>query len=195
MSNPGPVGPNQQSICDGTANLPLFKINAYRKQWGLEPLAEDQVSGYTSTPTIVKHSREPKPRRTSPGFQRTPSTRKPSGRRGGGCSGCGGRKKPATLVPDGKGPGSKLLEMFEASGVPHCQKCIDLAARMDSWGVQGCSERLPEIVADILPRAKEWLSEERPWAHAALSATGTEEVALKLAVRGRVQQAMAAAKG
>jgi hypothetical protein len=30
-----------RDICEGTADLPLYKINAYRKSWGLDELTED----------------------------------------------------------------------------------------------------------------------------------------------------------
>lgn len=34
----------QRDICNGTADLPLQKINAYRERWGLQPLAADEVN-------------------------------------------------------------------------------------------------------------------------------------------------------
>ena len=106
------------------------------------------------------------------------------------CGTCGGKPK-AALQPNGHGPGSKLLELFDTAGVPHCQACVESAARMDAWGVVGCQERLGEIVEDILPRAREWLTEERPWAHKLLSVTGLEDTALRVAVRQKIQQAIA----
>lgn len=32
-----PQGSRLRAICDGTADLPLWKINAYRDRWGLDP--------------------------------------------------------------------------------------------------------------------------------------------------------------
>lgn len=90
-------------------------------------------------------------------------------------------------------PGSKLLKMYATAGVPHCQQCIALAAQMDSWGPDGCRERLDEIIGDILPRARKWLTDKRPWAHKLLSVTGTEDVALRLAIRQKVLAAISAA--
>lgn len=93
-------------------------------------------------------------------------------------------------VEHGHGPGDQLIKIMSDAGVPHCQHCLGLAAKMDVWGPQGCTERLGEIVEDILPRAREWLSGERPWAHRLLSATMLEDAALRLAIRRKVEQAI-----
>lgn len=188
-------GSRPRCICEGTANLPLYKINAYREQWGLAPLTEDQVTPYVSTPKLSDPASQPRAEMPEPATQRPARLRRPrattaGGGKPGGCGGCGGSKRQK-LAPNGHGPGSKLLELFNTAGVPHCQACIDSAAKMDAWGVAGCQERLGEIVEDILPRAREWLTEERPWAHKLLSVTGLEDTALRVAVRQKIQQAIA----
>jgi hypothetical protein len=61
---------------------------------------------------------------------------------------------------------------------------------MDAWGSEGCTERLEEIISDILPRGREWLTREHPWAHRLLSVTRVEDTALRLAIRQKVQQAI-----
>jgi hypothetical protein len=83
-----------------------------------------------------------------------------------------------------------LLKSFEKSGMPHCQECIDLAGRMDRWGKQGCVRRLDQIVADILPRAQKWMSENQPFLRRLFSVVKLEEPALKLAIRRKVQKAI-----
>lgn len=64
------------------------------------------------------------------------------------------------LVP---GPGTELLTIIHEltdGKIPPCQKCTDLARRMNEWGPDGCREHLREIVDDILPRAEKWLTAE-----------------------------------
>ena len=188
-------GSRPRCICEGTANLPLYKINAYREQWGLAPLTEDQVTPYVPVSRYAEPARPPRTPRPDSVPPRLPRLQRPrtatvTGKKSG-CGGCGGNKR-RKLAPNGHGPGSKLLELFGTAGVPHCQACIDSAAKMDAWGVAGCQERLGEIVEDILPRAREWLTEERPWAHKLLSVTGLEDTALRVAVRQKIQQAISA---
>ncbi len=191
-----PAGSRLQAICNGTANLPFRKINAYRERWGLAALTEDQVVAYIPPPVTyyTRTPRPPRPPHTSQARRQiAPVAGQATGRRRP-CSSCGGRKKRQMLKPDGHGPGSRLLEIFETAGVPHCQECIDAAAQMDAWGVEGCHKHLAKIVQEILPRARQWLAESHPWAHKLLSMTGAKDTALRLAVRERVLQAIAKAQ-
>ena len=55
-----------------------------------------------------------------------------------------------------EGPGTELIKIYEDRGVSGCSMCYELAAKMNEWGVEGCQQRKDEIVADIMPRAKEW---------------------------------------
>ena len=61
------------------------------------------------------------------------------------------------------GPGSELLAIYKAAGVPVCDACTKLAQDMNNWGVTECKARVEEIVADILPRALEWLENKYSW--------------------------------
>jgi hypothetical protein len=79
---------------------------------------------------------------------------------------------------------------MEEAGIPHCPKCLDLAAKMDRWGKAACVRRMDHIVADILPRAREWLTENKPVVHKFLSIVAVEDFALKKAIRRKVQQAI-----
>jgi hypothetical protein len=61
--------------------------------------------------------------------------------------------------PLGDGPGTELLAIIHDltdGQIPPCQACLDLARRMNEWGVDVCREHLAEIVADIKPRADKW---------------------------------------
>ncbi|MBK8916452.1 MAG: hypothetical protein IPM64_17945 [Phycisphaerales bacterium] len=58
------------------------------------------------------------------------------------------------LLPGG--PGTYLHDQIAAMGMPECQACRNLAHRMNAWCVSGCRERLEEIVAEMLPRARAW---------------------------------------
>ena len=178
-----PVG-HLRSICEGTTGLPLDKVNAYRERWGLRPLAEIATVPATASQrpssAVVARSGTQVARRV-----------------GGGCRSCGGRKQAQpTSIPrtDGFGPGSKLLAIYEAAGMPHCEECLKLAARMDEWGVAGCRKRLREIVDDILPRAKEWVAEHKPWMHRLAAGVGIESTALRLAINRDVRRAIASSE-
>lgn len=68
-------------------------------------------------------------------------------------------KEPAEKKPPmADGPGKELMLIFSGLGVPGCQSCTDLADRMNEQGVEWCEANVDAIVADILPRAQEWLS-------------------------------------
>lgn len=66
------------------------------------------------------------------------------------------------------GPGTELLRMYEAVGVPTCEACKKLAQQMNNWGVAECRKRHKQIIDDIFPRAKEWIAQNMPWTHAVL---------------------------
>jgi hypothetical protein len=61
---------------------------------------------------------------------------------------------------------------------------------MDEWNVAGCRERFDAIVSDILPRARDWMTEHKPWVHHILSLTSTEDAALRLAIGQQVKRAI-----
>lgn len=56
----------------------------------------------------------------------------------------------------GDGPGKELSQELLGLGLPSCQACKDLAHRMNEWGAETCREKIDEIVADVLPRARVW---------------------------------------
>lgn len=71
--------------------------------------------------------------------------------------------KPSQETPAKKpeiedGPGKELMLVFAGLGVPSCQGCVDLAHKMNTEGIDWCEANVAAIVADILPRAQEWLS-------------------------------------
>lgn len=163
-----------KDICNGTAYLPISKINAYRTMWGLDELPDDgrvvvlpRLGGITIP--------------------------QPEGKSGGKGCGCGQKKTSKHAKAKLGTPGTELLAFYKAKGMPACQACIDLAATMDEWGVAGCRERLEEIVTDMLPRAKVWVSVNKPWAHAILPGI-VEDFAIKLKLRADVTAAIDAAE-
>jgi len=78
--------------------------------------------------------------------------------------------------------------------MPHCEACLELAAKMDAWGPEGCEQRLDEIVEDILPRARSWMAENQLWAHRLLRIAVLEDTALRAAIRRYVRQAIERAR-
>jgi adenine/guanine phosphoribosyltransferase-like PRPP-binding protein len=82
------------------------------------------------------------------------------------------------------------MKLMEAAGVPHCEECIALAGRMDRWGKRGCDAKIETIIADILPRAREWMAGEKPWAHRLLGLVRVEDPILRQAIRQKVRQAI-----
>jgi hypothetical protein len=104
------------NICTGAADLPKWKIDKYRINFGLSPLFNEL---------------------------------------------------PPEVILDydniGYGPGSELLNIYSAQGMPPCQDCFKLARQMNIWG-DSCSSRIDHIVEDMFPRAKMWVKENMPWA-------------------------------
>lgn len=130
-----------RDICNGTAYLPISKINQYRRMWGLDELPDDGRN--IDLPRL--------------GGLTIPQ---PSGR---SCKSCGGTQRATVARAKAGLPGTELIAAYKQKGMPSCQACLDLAARMDEWGVAGCRERLDEIVADILPRARAWFDGKASW--------------------------------
>ena len=185
------------SICNGMADLPAEKINKYRERWGLEPLPDEEISGrpspvpsqvqmaVSSARVIQSHKEMLAPVRSP-----YPNGSKSQGKaKSSGCCG-GGRKKapPVESKTNGYGPGSQLLNLW--SDMPHCDACQALAAKMDAWGKQGCTERIDLIVTDIFPRAQTWVKANKPWVYKALSLTRTEGPAIRLAIYHNIKRAI-----
>lgn len=101
------------------------------------------------------------------------------------------RRRPSNKIT--YGPGTELKKLW--SKVPSCQQCNDLAERMNRWGPQGCRERIDKIIADILPRAKRWLEQNKPWVKAILGAVPkVEDAVLAAKIRRDVMKAIIAAE-
>jgi len=158
-----------REICDGSANMSIRKINAYRQNWGLSPLPDDGrvVNSVTRGSGVAVVS--------------------PGGKTTSGCKSCGNKakKKPITK----SGAGSELVAYYKSLGMPNCQQCLDLAEKMDQWGVAECRSRIEDIVSDILPRAKKWVENKAPWLHWMLP-TVIEDAGLKLKIRHDVTSAI-----
>lgn len=173
-----PANSSMRAICEGKANLPLRKINAYRERWELSPLTASEVKPYVPLPGKTRSTQQSNPHRANG-----------SAAKGKGCSGCGGKLKAEPRL-NGYGPGSRLVKLMEEAGMPHCDECLALAAKMDRWGKAGCTKKLDQIVEDILPRAREWIAENKPLVHKFLSVIAAEDFTLRAGVRRKVQQAI-----
>ena len=131
-------------ICTGQANLPTYKINAYRQRWGLTPFpleygepTKAEPLDYDPVPEVVFH-------------------------------GYSVSQGAPPVIKKVYGPGTELLRIYEAAGVPTCDACKELVQQMNNWGVAECRKRHEQIVDDIFPRAKEWVAQNMPWTHALL---------------------------
>lgn len=105
-------------------------------------------------------------------------------------------------------PGTELVNIFQSMGMPSCQSCLDLAKRMDEWGVEGCRSREGEIIEDILPRARRWWESSSPWMKAnawfkgqssaivaGLKSGGSVNGLLRESIRQHVDKALSVAEG
>lgn len=143
------AGSRKHKICTGVADIPKERINVYRRNWGLPPLTEFPD---VERKDAVVHIGNRKIVRTR-GRARATS-----------CQGCTSQPRRMAQTPDG--PGSELKRAMKQMGLPSCQACKDLAAKMDEWGVAGCRQRQDEIIEDIMPRARDWVDQNHPWASA-----------------------------
>jgi|APGre2960657404_1045060.scaffolds.fasta_scaffold08669_1 hypothetical protein len=89
----------------------------------------------------------------------------------------------------GYGVGTELLHIYQSSGVPACQACFKLANKMNRWGPSKCLENMSGIVEDIMPRAKAWMAENKPWTHALLPNV-FEEIGIRKVVEKHVRLAI-----
>lgn len=162
-----------QQICEGKAEIPLKKINAYRSSWGLPPLEEGGLDIQ-----VIHDGKADVPVSTV-----VPATAMPLATSKCGC----GVAKPIVH----EGPGTELKDIMTKAGVPSCQACKDLAYKMDSWGVDECRLRIDEIVEDILPRALKWVEKQYPWANT-LFPSIVKEAELRRRIRKYVKMALVA---
>lgn len=91
------------------------------------------------------------------------------------------------------GPGTELLAIYKTAGMPTCLACLTLAQKMNAWGIEGCRSRITEIVADILPRAKHWIAENKPWINK-LIPNAISDAGIKLKIKQDVVKAIGLAQ-
>jgi len=97
------------------------------------------------------------------------------------------------ITVNNRGPGTELIKMYEKMGVPSCSQCYELANKMNKWGADECIKRIEEIIEDILPRAKTWVSQNKPWVNTFLPNALTEK-AITYKIRSDVEKAINLAK-
>lgn len=160
-----PEGSRKWKICRGEALLSEAKIDSYRVSWGMDRLFGEQT----------KRIKLPAEYKVPEFFFHGTSVGESETRR--------------KLY----GPGTELLAIYEASKIPTCDACKELAQDMNDWGIEGCRSRLDEIVADILPRAKAWIDNEYPWSSFFVPDV-LEEFGIEVKIRRDVRRAIAAAE-
>lgn len=184
-----PRGSQLCDVCMGKVFGP-DKTDGYRAIWGLPPLYGKPKEVKTFSVSLdrkpqAKAAKQPAKQPT------TRPARKGKSHKRKGCRSCGGTVQQVAkpeAKPNGYGPGSQLLKLWK--GMPHCKACEALAAEMDQWGVAGCRKRFDAIVADILPRAKQWMADNRPIIHRIASLTRTEGTGLKFGISHNVKRAI-----
>lgn len=167
------------SICNGEADLPLDKINGYRKKWNLIPLEAGDVNR--------KQSKASRTRTAAPARKRNVP-----GHSSAGCSTCGGGTKSVKRSLR-FGPGEMLMKHYADIGLPHCEACRQLADKMNEWGPKTCEEKLNFIVEDIYPRAKHWVAENKPFIHKLLP-DSLEDAGIRRRIRSDVTDAIKASR-
>jgi hypothetical protein len=90
----------------------------------------------------------------------------------------------------GQGPGTEMKEAMAAEGFPACQQCVNLAKRMNQWGPDGCRTHMEEIIRDIMPRAKNWLKKELPYAQKFFGFVRLEDTLIRHEIVKRVNAAI-----
>ena len=159
-----PAGSRKWLICRDELGFSQHKTDAYRIQWGLKPLY--------STQGKASHDLLPTDGIPELIFH--------------------GQSVSEHSVETRKklyGPGTELLKIYASAGVPHCEACLELAQQMNDWGVVQCRAKLEEIVADILPRAKDWVAQQYPWVSRLLPDL-VEDIGISMRIRSDVKKAI-----
>lgn len=157
------IGTRRWMICRGESGLTPQKTDAYRAAWGLRPLF-DGAKVVAGAPILA-----------------IPELIFHGHSIGGG---------PEVVQKKLYGPGTELMKIYEAAGVPSCDACREMAQQMNNWGARECRNRVDEIVADILPRAKEWVAQKYPWVSRLLPDVA-EDFAISRRIRSDVYKAIA----
>ena len=163
------VGSRKWLICRNEAGLSAKKTNAYRKQWGLLALDlpdEHIVTTDTAANNII------------PEFV---------------FHGQSLSDEISLIKNKLYGPGTELLKIYEAAGVPTCDACKELAQQMNNWGVEKCREKIEKILEDIMPRAIEWVDKKYSWAMI-LIPNAIEEMVIYTKVKSDVLKAISIAE-
>jgi adenine/guanine phosphoribosyltransferase-like PRPP-binding protein len=134
-----PRNSRQWIICSNSAGLPIAKVNAYRKKWGIIALPSDIVEVLNSKEQLSAEKAELI------------------------FHGHSVPENDSIIASKPYGPGTELLIIYADAGVPTCDACKDLANRMNNLGPSGCQLLIKDIVAEIMPRAMTWLNQKHPW--------------------------------
>jgi len=155
------------NICTGNANMDKWKIDHYRKIWGLEPLYDESkpLPSPNIEPVVIN-------KLNVHDFQHMV------------------HGDYEHIIP---GPGTQLLKLYKDSGVPPCNACFELALKMNGWGPDGCKENMDAIILDIFPRALSWIKENKSWVHKLLPDV-VEETAIKMKITSDVNKAINTAR-
>lgn len=165
-----PTGTRKRAICDGSIDMPLAKINAYRSRWGWPALHSKPATTYVQ-PRPVSHM-------TAATIQSLPPVRRPDSSR------------PLWQVDQ---PGTRLKAKFARWHAQTCPICEGLAATMDQWGAPGCRARFDELVADIHGRGQAWFSEHFPKLNGLIVFARSEsvrDIAIKLEIKRLLWQSI-----
>ena len=167
-------GSRQRQICEGVANLPLSYINAFRRRHGLV-----EFQDLTNTPSIGEGT-------DTPAIQVRPLKIIPVSKQLRCCDGRSLPQTPEVVTLRGEGPGTELINILKSVGFTACPDCIMLANIMNDWGIEGCISHLPQIVADILPRALAWERAKLGWI-SALIPTGVSSATIQYLVLNSIE--------
>lgn len=151
---------NLYNICTGNTDLPKWKVNQYRLKLGIPPLYKN----IDFNPPCTK---------STPKVVQVKSSKE--------------KNSAYDFYPPGVG--TELLKIYEKAGVPTCSKCIDLAMKMNEWGVNGCTEKMDLILEDILPRARAWIKDNQPWIDK-LFPNVIEDLGIKMKVKLDINRAI-----
>ena len=92
-----------------------------------------------------------------------------------------------------KGPGKELIDIYIKAGVPSCQACKSLAQKMNRWGVDKCTRDIEHLVDEILPRAKKWVEDNKPWVNKLLPQV-VSDIGIKAKIRSDLNKAIESAR-
>jgi GT2 family glycosyltransferase len=155
----------KNEICTGKSDISLRDINLYRERWGLLPLSskknKERIKSDTSHINVNNRKK---------------------------CTTCSGKKiKPVPIFKTGVG--EELRTILKKYNVPYCQSCSNLANVMNEYGPEKCLSNIDDIINDILPRAREWVSKEYPWA-SAMFPNCVKDIEIKRRIKSMILEAI-----